>query len=229
MATLVVDDQFVRGAYPTAANAAGGTNVGPPDTVGTGSWIDTAGNVWVVSAANTLTGTSGNGAGWNATWLKRPSGEQIQDCSIVGYVAQGSNDPALHVRLQSNGDSYFLFDMNRQPILYKDISGAATNLHSSGFSYTAGHTYKVELKATGVSPTSLVYTVYDVTSSTLVYTSPTIPTPTGTSAPMAGTPMARARSPPTASKEVAPTRRRMRRAAISSSASPARRAPSTST
>jgi len=168
--TTVVSDTFSR-ANTTAGSAGSTTGVG-------NGWIDQAGSTWNISS-DTLVGTTSNASGYNSQLLQRPSTEAALGQRITATFVYGgsSGNPqaqlGLCLRGQSTVDTYYLFNLAANTddcYVYSVVSGGPTSIGgtTSTGSMTSGHTIQIDFYATGSSPTTLVFTVTDLTTSTVL-------------------------------------------------------------
>lgn len=161
--TSVVSDNFTR------ANTSPG---GAGSTTGAGNgWIDNLGGIWQISS-NTLLGTTSNPTGYINETLLRPVGEAAIGQRITANVTGIPTAAfALGLRVQISGDFYFAQFGPTGVLIYKLVSGTASLLVSSTtFTLTSGHNYLCDFYVSGSSPTLLVATMTDVTTSTVVMT-----------------------------------------------------------
>jgi hypothetical protein len=164
--TLIVDDSFTgRGSYPTATNGANGTNVGSPDTVGTGAWIDEAGASYEVYSSGLLYATPSN---YLADPLLRPSGEQAVNQVIVidGTTANPATGAYCWawLRFNSTNTGYAIGASAGDCNLEKFVNGVRTTLVSGTYSQPASHNIRIVAEVSGTSPTTLSCSIYDMTS-----------------------------------------------------------------
>lgn len=133
------EDDFTRSGYPTAANSAGGTNIGAPDVLGSGNWTDLQGGVAVITAANVLqlTNDSVNANSFQRDHLLRPSTADLTRTSqriVFTTVAQATNSGTFSwgcsFRYQSALIYYGVFITNGQLQLWRMNNG--TNVQVTG-------------------------------------------------------------------------------------------------
>jgi len=164
---------------PTSAGGAGSVT-GAADSVSIGlasNWKDLAGSSWLVNASNQLVGTFGSNLG--TYWLIRPFSEALLEQSADVYFTYDGNGNILGVQLRcaANGLSGYWCMLGTGPtgslrgnnlqiqvMPYADLSGGNYS-HGTGFTYTIGHNYRANFRASGSNPTTLTVTVFDLTAS----------------------------------------------------------------
>lgn len=180
---LVLQDTFTGRTVPTTANAAGGTNVGAPDTIGSGAWIDQNGGVYSIQTSGKLQCVcdSADASQFFRDFLKRPSGEASQDQRVVAQIpAQVTTNTTFGIALrqQSTNKCYFfgtspsqVLGGGPQGILFKNGSAGLAQLGTGfNFTYNAAHAYQIDMSATGVNPTTITCILTDITAGTVLGT-----------------------------------------------------------
>jgi lysophospholipase L1-like esterase len=166
---LISDDSFNRA--DTALGAAGSTNIG-------NGWVDVHGNVWKITS-NRLVGTPYINS-FITSQLVRPISESAQDVREVvttpaGGLNAGNQAIAAVLRYNAAAGIQYLFKVDTGTVganIYtiNTPGGATTTLDSfTSFTINPSDQYSLDVSAIGVSPTTLSYTLTDITTSTQVF------------------------------------------------------------
>jgi len=163
-AWVLVKDTDFSGIGNTGAPGAGG--------IVTDGWIDSQGGNFSVASGH-LKCTTNDTNGYQGVYCYRPTGEDQQDSRIVATFLAGdlltSGSRGLMLR-KISANSYYLVQIGGGSIIYyKLVSGTATSLLSTTFTYDNTKTYTVDFAAQGNGTTTFTLVITNVTDSSVVY------------------------------------------------------------